>query len=142
MIKKLILSIVLLLTFAAGSSFAQDGKGDFKNLSPSERATKVADKMKTNLSLTDSQYKSVYDIYYNHFNEMSTMKEKVDRSTDEFKSERKQKREALKKSLSGVLTSEQIQKMEDNRKKHKEKRKGKGKRKNKNKDRSGSPEKR
>jgi protein CpxP len=140
MIKKLILSIVLLLTFAVGSSFAQDGKGDHKKLSPSERATKVTDKMKTNLSLTDSEYKSVYDIFYNHFTEMSSMKDRSDRSTDEFKSERKQKREALKKELSGVLTSEQLQKMEDNRKKHKEKRKGKGK--NKNKNRSDSPEKR
>ena len=134
--------MIFVLTFAAGSSFAQDGKGDYKNLTPSERATKVSDKMKTNLNLTDSQYKSVYDIFYNHFTEMNSLKDSQDRSSDEFKSLRKEKRDALKKSLSGVLTSEQIQKMEDNRKKHKEKRKGKGKEKNKNKDRSGSPEKR
>lgn len=133
MIKKLILSVVLLLTFAVGSSFAQDKKGDFKNMSPSDRATKVADKMKTNLNLTDSQYKSVYDIFYNHFTEMNSMKDRQDRSSDEFKSQRKEKREALKKSLGSVLTSEQIQKMEDNRKKHKEKRKGKGKNKRKDK---------
>ena len=139
MTKKFILSIVLLLAFAVGTSFAQDKKGDFKNMSPSERATKVTDKMKTNLNLTDSQYKSVYDIFYNHFTEMSSMKDKYDKSSDEFKTQRKSKRDELKKQLSGVLTTEQMQKMEENMKNHKGK--NKGKHKNKNKDSTNKPEK-
>ena len=139
MTKKLILGLVLLLTFAVGSSFAQNKNGDHKKLSPSEKATKVADKMKTNLNLTDSQYKSVYDIFYNHFTEMSLMKDQYDKSKDEFKTARKEKREQLKKQLSGVLTSDQIQKMEENRKNHKGK--NKGKHKGKNKDKSDRPSK-
>ncbi len=127
--KKLFLSMALLLIFTVGTSIAQDKKGDRKNLDPTEKATKVADKMKQNLNLTDSQYKSVYNIFYNHFSEMKSLKDQYGKDSDELKSTRKQKREELKKELSGVLTSDQIQKMEENRKKHK------GKRNEKNKDR-------
>ena len=125
--KKLFISMALLLIFAVGTSVAQDRKNDRKNMDPTEKATKVADKMKQNLNLTDSQYKSVYNIFYSHFTDMKSLKDKYGKGSDELKSARKQKREDLKKELSGVLTSDQIQKMEDNRKKHKEKRKGKNK---------------
>src|SRR5690606_6757870 len=142
MAKKLIFSILFLFAVAVKPSYAQ--KSDYKNMDPSAKATKMADKMKQNLNLTDSQYKSVYDIFYNHFTEMNNSKGTYTKGSDEFKSYRKQKREELKKSLSGVLTSEQLQTMEDNKKKRKEGRKNKGKNKNNNKNRDSNtlPEKR
>jgi Spy/CpxP family protein refolding chaperone len=131
MAKKLIFSLIFIFAVAVGASYAQ--KSDYKNMDPSAKATKMADKMKQNLNLTDSQHKSVYDIFYNHFTEMQSMKDKYEKGSAELKSYRKQKREDLKKSLSGVLTSEQIKTMEENHKKRKEGRKNKDRSKNKNK---------
>lgn len=131
MTKKLIFSLLLVFAFAVGTSYAQNN--DFKNMDPSAKATKMADKMKKNLNLTDAQYNSVYNIFYNHMTEMQSIKGKYEKGSAEMKSYRKQKREELKKSLSGVLTSEQINTMEENHKKRKEGRKNKDRSKNKDK---------
>ncbi len=59
-------NIIRKATFAAafliGISFAVSAQSDSTKHSPEKRAKTMTDKMKTELTLTDDQYKQVYDI--------------------------------------------------------------------------------
>src|SRR6188768_3518559 len=60
--------LLALFLFIAGSSFAQDGSTD-------QKAKALTDRMKTQLTLNDDQYKQVYDINLDFVTKLGTVKE-------------------------------------------------------------------
>lgn len=107
----------MLFSVFAISNNAYSQRGDKLKKSPEEMATKMADKMKTNLNLTDAQYRSVHDIIMNHMNDRQINKESwKDLTREERKSRMTQRREELRKQFSTVLTSEQMTKLDQMKK--------------------------
>ena len=123
MIRKKFLTITIFLfsfTLIAANVFSQNT--DKMQKTPEEFATKMAERMKKNLSLTDEQYKQVYNLALTNAQERFNNKEKyksLDKETR--KQMMKQNRENFKTQLQGILTKEQLQTMEENRKNHKHK---------------------
>jgi hypothetical protein len=60
--------ILAFFLFITGASFAQDGNAD-------QKAKALTDRMKTQLTLNDDQYKSVYDINLDFVTKLGTVKE-------------------------------------------------------------------
>jgi hypothetical protein len=120
--KKILIAVMLFSIFAISSNVYSQ-RGDKPKKSPEEMATKMADKMKTNLSLTDAQYRSVHDIIMNHMNDMQINKGSwKDLTREERKTMMTQRREELRKQFSTVLTSEQMTKLDQMKKDHSKKR--------------------
>jgi hypothetical protein len=120
MIKKNLLATLVLLfsvLFISGNIYSQQNKK--QNKTPEEMATKMADKMKKNLSLTDDQYKQVYMLFLNQSQERINNKAKY-QSMDKASRQqmKKQNKESFKKQLEGILTKEQIQKLQQQKGKH------------------------
>lgn len=93
--KKVMFAMLIVAgSLASVVSFGQDGKGD-----PAMRAKKLSEKLKTELSLTDSQYVKVYDINLNYGTKMQDLRkaegERQSKMT-EMKSLNKGKNEELK----------------------------------------------
>lgn len=93
------------------SVFAQQ-----KDVDPQEKAKKMTDKMKTELNLTDEQYKAVMLINEGFATEMAAHKEVIEETKKSHHNE-----------LSAILTPEQMQKAEQMRKNGKGKQHRKGK---------------
>lgn len=90
--------------------------------SPEEMATKMADRMKTNLSLSDDQYKQVYDLFLTHCKDKISNKEKFkDMSKESRKQMKKQGKENFRKQLGNILTPDQLSKWNEMKGKHKNK---------------------
>lgn len=68
----------VLFLFIAGSSFAQDKSAD-------DKATALTDRMKTQLTLNDDQYKQVYDINVDFVTKLGTVKEDGGSKMSKFK---------------------------------------------------------
>ncbi|HMS33530.1 MAG TPA: hypothetical protein PKC91_05520 [Ignavibacteria bacterium] len=122
MIKKKSLALGLLLiifTFTSASVFSQQMEKVKKT--PEERAAKMSERMKKNLSLTDEQYKQVYNLFLSKAQDMKNNKEKLMGMDKEARKQMKMNsREEFKKQLSGILNPDQMKKFEENKKKHKE----------------------
>ncbi|MEO8209234.1 MAG: hypothetical protein ABI840_01630 [bacterium] len=119
-IKNILAVSVLLFSvlFLSGNLYSQQNTKQKKT--PEELATKMTDRMKQNLSLTDEQYKQVYSLMLTKAQDRSNNKEKYKSMDKETRKEmKKQNMEDFKKQLSGILTPEQIQKMQQNKSKHK-----------------------
>lgn len=123
--KKLILSAVA--TVFAISSFAQDGTKTQKT--PEEVATKRADKLKTELTLSDEQRTKVYTIILDNTTKVRAVKARYPNDKKAAKAEIKPLRETCDASIKSVLTPEQVTKWEQLKKEKKEQHKEKKKQK-------------
>lgn len=126
------LSILLLLTaFVSANVFAQQNQRSKKT--PEEMALKMADRMKTNLSLSEEQYKQVYELAPTRSKNRISNKENYKSMDKETRKQMKMKnREEFMGQLSGILSQDQMKKFQENMAAHKEHRKNKsGKQKNK-----------
>lgn len=126
------LSILLLLTaFVSANVFAQQNQRSKKT--PEEMALKMADRMKTNLSLSEEQYKQVYELALTRSKNRISNKENYKSMDKETRKQMKMKnREEFMGQLSGILSQDQMKKFQENMAAHKEHRKNKsGKQKNK-----------
>lgn len=110
----LILAAVLL---SANAVYSQD----FGKKTPEERAQKRAERLQKDLSLSDDQYKQVYDLFLSQGQQMKALRE----SSEEDKTARKEKMKSIWQntdaSISGILSSEQNTKYEQFKKERKEK---------------------
>ena len=113
----MLLLIVLVLTTASTYS-QQDSKK-----TPEERATKISEKMKAKLSLSNEQQKQVYDIMLSHINEIKGLRNSTEDKTlrhDKIKS----LRESTHSQINSILSSDQqvmLEKFRQERKaKHKD----------------------
>ncbi|HMS64428.1 MAG TPA: hypothetical protein PKD83_04145 [Ignavibacteria bacterium] len=94
--------------------------------SPEERATKMTDRMNKNLSLSDGQYKEIYNLFLNRANEHAQNKEKYKSLDKESRKQlRNENKETFRKQLESILNKDQIAKLQEMKAKHKEKKKGK-----------------
>lgn len=126
------LSILLLLTvFVSSNVFSQQNQRSKKT--PEEMALKMADRMKTNLSLSEEQYKQVYELALTRSKNRISNKENYKSMDKETRKQMKMKnREEFMGQLSGILSQDQMKKFQENMAAHKEHRKNKsGKQKNK-----------
>ena len=111
--------LLILIAFTSANVFSQQNEKAKKT--PEERATKMTDRMKKNLSLSDEQYKQVYNLFLSKAQEMKSNKEKFIGMDKEARKQMKMtNREEFKKQLSGILNPDQMKKFEDNMKKHKD----------------------
>jgi Spy/CpxP family protein refolding chaperone len=115
--KRIALATALLLmglvTFAQGQGQSnRNGEGPHQNATPEERAQKMTDHMKTELSLTDAQYKEVYAV------NLATAKKQA-----EIEKGNQEQRSAIRDQhmadLSKVLTPEQMEKAKELKPNHK-----------------------
>jgi hypothetical protein len=86
---------------------------------PEERAAKISDKLKTELSLTDDQYNSVYNIFLEVHKQIDSDRQTYANDKHAFKKAAKERRQKVKESLNSVLNQEQISKLENFRKEKK-----------------------
>lgn len=127
-----LLSLILLLAailFSVSNVYSQqDNIGEKKQKkTPEERAQKRADILKEKLSLTDDQYKQVYDISLSQANEMKAVWESS--KNDQDKTARREKMKAIRDSgntqINSVLNANQQHLWETHKKEMKDKHKGK-----------------
>lgn len=135
MLKKLNLTLAVMLIFGlfAVNSYAQNSDQTKTKKTPEQKAEKMAKKMQEKLSLSDAQYKSVYDLALNTINQRASLKANgTDKETR--KAEMKSLMEKQESQLKTILSSDQWTKWEslksEMKKKHKD---GKGKNKDKSK---------
>jgi DNA-binding helix-hairpin-helix protein with protein kinase domain len=95
--------LLALFLFVSASVFAQS--------TPDEKAKALTDRQKTQLTLTDDQYKQVYDINLDFINKLGAVKEDGGGKMAKFKKlkELDKNRDA---SLQKVLTEEQFKKFQ------------------------------
>ena len=106
---------VILIAFVSITSFSQ--QKDKVN-----KAQKRADRMKTELSLSDDQYNKVLELFTNQGAQMKSLKDpKV--SKEDRKAKMKTLRSETKSQMQNILTSEQKTKFKEFKKKKHEKRK-------------------
>ncbi len=135
MLKKLNLTLAVMLIFGlfAVNSYAQNSDQTKTKKTPEQKAEKMAKKMQEKLSLSDAQYKSVYDLALNTINQRASLKANgTDKETR--RAEMKSLMEKQESQLKTILSSDQWTKWEslksEMKKKHKD---GKGKNKDKSK---------
>lgn len=108
----------------AYSQGKKDGK--WSNKTPQERATMRADKMKDNLSLSESQYSQIYNIFLSHFNEAQTMRSLSKEDRQSKREEMKSKRTEMQSKIEQVLSPAQKEKWESLKSERKKQREEKG----------------
>ena len=104
--------LLALFLFIAGSSYAQDSSAD-------QKAKALTDRMKTQLTLNDDQYKQVYDINLDFVTKLGTVKENGGGKMAKFKSFKTidgNRDAALKK----VLTEQQFKDFQTQKKENRE----------------------
>ncbi|MBK9334205.1 MAG: hypothetical protein IPM96_17800 [Ignavibacteria bacterium] len=128
-VKALVLMILAFLTFSA-VSYSQDDSKQYsgKNKTPEEFAKKRTDRLNQELSLSEDQYKKVYDLMLTKASERKANKEKYKNlEKTERKELKKQSRENFMKQMQGILTQEQISKLEKMKANKKDKHRNKNK---------------
>ncbi len=115
--KKVILSVVAVV-FAV-SAFAQDAAKVKKT--PEEVAQKRADKLKTELTLTDDQRAKAYTILLDNATKVQAIKAKYPNDKKAARTEIKPVKAACDTSIKAILTPEQIIKYDAMKKAHKDK---------------------
>lgn len=111
-------SILIIIVFVfCNCLFSQQDKKQKKT--PEVSALKRSDRMKKNLSLSEEQYKKVYNLLLNKIQTGQNSKEKfksMDKNTR--KQMKKQNKEEFQKQLEGILSKEQFRKFKENRNKY------------------------
>ncbi|MDZ4710802.1 MAG: hypothetical protein SGI89_00590 [bacterium] len=125
MMKKNLLVITLLMLTAilfTNNVFAQKES----NKTPEQMATKMADRMKEKLSLTEDQYKQVYNMALTNAQDRINNKEK-NKSLDKESRKllKKQNKENFRKQMEGILDKDQMTKFQEMKGKHKHDKKNK-----------------
>lgn len=93
---------------------------DFGKKTPEERAQKRAGKMKEKLSLSDDQFKTIYDAFLSQAQQIDALKSQdIDKSSK--KEQIKSIRENTDASITGVLNKDQLTKYDKFKEKRKEK---------------------
>ncbi len=116
----LTLIIIALLFFSVNSFSQNDEKAPKKT--PEELARKIADTLRTELQLSDTQYDQVYDIFLNHINRVREDRQKYGKEdTEGRQNARKERRKNLKAELDNVLSDEQMEKLKELHKERKNK---------------------
>ena len=129
---KIITFAILILNIALFSGIAFSQQNEKVKKTPEEFAQKRAERMKESLSLTEVQYKQVYDMFLSKARERKSNKEKYkDLDKTARKELKKQNREKFQSQLNEILNTDQIAKLNEMKSKHKGK-KNKGKNKDKN----------
>jgi Asp-tRNA(Asn)/Glu-tRNA(Gln) amidotransferase C subunit len=129
---KIITFAILILNIALFSGIAFSQQNEKVKKTPEEFAQKRAERMKESLSLTEVQYKQVYDMFLSKAQERKSNKEKYkDLDKTARKELKKQNREKFQSQLNEILNTDQIAKLNEMKSKHKGK-KNKGKNKDKN----------
>ena len=127
------LIIVFITIIFSGNSYSQNNERT--RMTPEEKASKMADRMKQNLSLSDDQYKQVYNIALEKARMHISNTEKYKSLDKETRKEmKKQERSEFRKQLEGILSQDQITKMKELRESHKGNRDGHKGKKSRNKD--------
>lgn len=121
------LSFLVCALLIAGSLFAQDKQKQPRErneqrqehqrparITLEERAKIQADRMKTELGLTDAQYDSVRSVHIRH---AKKTEESVKNRSADRRAEFQKDQEALSADLKKILTEEQLKKFEANREK-------------------------
>lgn len=114
------ITILIAAIFLTGNANSQHQ--DKASRTPEEIAQKISDKLKTKLTLSDDQYKQVYDMALNHAREMVNNKEKyksMDKSSR--KEQYKQNKDSFRKQLETILNQDQIRKLNEMKQKHHDK---------------------
>lgn len=115
--KTVMLIAVLLMTFLAGSLYAQQEGRPHKT--PEEFAKHRSDMLKTELQLSDDQYKQVYSIFIEESQRIENERDKIGGlDKDQRNAFRERNREQLIEKMKGVLTKEQLEKFSE-RSRHK-----------------------
>lgn len=104
------------LLISANTVYSQD----FKK-SPEERAQKRAEKLKEKLSLTDDQYKQVYDAFLSQSQQMKSLKEAGEQDKTARREKMKSIRQNTDATVNGLLNSDQKTKYDQLKKERKEK---------------------
>jgi len=128
-VKALVMMILAFLTVSA-VSYSQDDSKKYsgKNKSPEEFAKKRTDKLNQELSLSEDQYKRVYELMLAKASERKANKEKYKNLEKTERQElKKQSRESFMKQMQGILTQEQIAKFDKMKANKKDKHKNKNK---------------
>jgi hypothetical protein len=101
--KKVMFAMLIVAgSLASAVSFAQDHKGG----DPAERAKKISEKLKTELSLNNDQYNKVYDINLKYGTKMHDLK-KAEGDRDSKMTEMKTISKSKNDELKAVLTDAQ-----------------------------------
>lgn len=94
-----------LIFAAAGTSFAQ--RPEHKKLDPKERAEKMSQKLKTDLSLSEEQYAQVLALNTENAEKSIEKREALKEEMKENREAMKLEREAYNENLKEILTQEQ-----------------------------------
>ena len=122
----LTLIIIALLFFSANSYSQNDEKASKKT--PEELARKIADTLRTELQLSDTQYDRVYDIFLSHINKVREDRQKYGKEdTEGSQNARKERRKNLKTELENVLSDDQMAKLKELHKERKNRKHKNGK---------------
>ena len=112
--------MLLILGLFAVNSYAQTN--DKVKKTPEQKAEKIAKKMQEKLSLSDAQYKSVYELTLSTVNQRASLKS-MDKEAR--RTEMKKLMETQETQLRGILSSDQWTKWESLKSEHKNKHKDK-----------------
>lgn len=112
--------MLLILGLFAVNSYAQTN--DKVKKTPEQKAEKIAKKMQERLSLSDAQYKSVYELALSTVNQRASLKS-MDKEAR--RTEMKKLMETQETQLKGILSSDQWTKWESLKSEHKNKHKDK-----------------
>lgn len=105
------------------NSFSQDAQPD-----PAARAKKISEKMKTELSLSEDQYKKVYDINLAYTQKITDLRNKTSEDRKEKMNSFRELGKNRNEELKAVLSADQMSKYQDMQKEMRQK--GRGHRKN------------
>lgn len=108
-------NLMLAVMIAAGSMISVAGYSQDKQMDPEARAKKVTEKMKTELSLSDDQYKKVYDINLKYGEKMHDIR-KQDGDRQAKMNEVRDLNKAKNDELGAVLSKEQMDKYKEMKK--------------------------
>lgn len=112
--------LIFAIFFSLVSSYAQVDEKQPKK-TPDEIATKIADVLRKELQLSDTQYDEVYEIFVNHITQVQADREKYGKEdSEERKNAIMERRKNLKSELENVLSDEQMEKLKELRKKRRE----------------------
>lgn len=113
-LKQIVVLFILtfILSLISENTFAQNHNKNFST--PDEFASFKAGKMKSRFSLTDDQYKDVYNLFLGRYS-LKTENKNKNLSSEERKNIRNQHRQELEKQLEGILTPDQMIKFKEHR---------------------------
>lgn len=111
------LIIIFITIIYSGISYSQGF--DKAGKTPEDKATKMADRMKQNLSLSDEQYKQIFNLALENAKTHDSNKDKYKALDKESRKIMKmQNKEEFRKQLEGILNQDQITKMKNLKSNH------------------------